>query len=168
MAQPKQARKVCLIMIDGWGLAPASDPGNAIAHARTPTMSMLQQRFPSTVLEASGLAVGLPDGLMGNSEVGHMNAGAGRVVYQDIVRIDMAVRSGQLAACPALVAAFDRARAGRGRVHFLGLVSDGGVHSHITHLKALLAAAKAAGIAHSYVHSFSDGRDTSPTSASAY
>ena len=104
---------------------------------------------------------------MGNSEVGHLNVGAGRIVYQDIVRIDLAVQSGSLASNATLTSAFDRAKSGNGRVHFLGLVSDGGVHSHINHLLALMDAAKAASVPNAFVHFFADGRDTKPTSGGA-
>ncbi|KAJ1565332.1 hypothetical protein HK405_012598, partial [Cladochytrium tenue] len=161
--------KVCLIVIDGWGIAPASEAaGDAVLKAQTPVMTSLRDNYPSTRLAAHGLAVGLPDGLMGNSEVGHLNIGAGRVVYQDIVRIDLAVQNDTLKDQPAFAAALKRAAAGTGRLHLLGLVSDGGVHSHQNHLYSMLAAAKAAGVAETLIHFFGDGRDTSPRSALGY
>lgn len=120
------------------------------------------------LLDAHGLAVGLEDGLMGNSEVGHLNIGAGRVVWQDIVRINESIKRKKFAQEPNIVKALDAAKSGTGRLHLLGLVSDGGVHSHINHLFALLEAAKAAGVPHVYVHAITDGRDTSPRSASGY
>lgn len=159
--------KACLIVIDGWGISPnASSEGDAIRNAHTPVMDGFaknpEQFMP---LAAHGLAVGLPDGLMGNSEVGHLNIGAGRVVYQDIVRIDLALKKKQFGTTPNIKASLDRAKNGNGRLHLLGLVSDGGVHSHINHLFGLLEAAKEAGIPHVFVHFFADGRDTQPKSA---
>ena len=121
-----------------------------------------------TELEASSLAVGLPDGLMGNSEVGHLNIGAGRVVWQDVVRIDQTLKKGELNKVKTLTDCFERARNGNGRLHLLGLVSDGGVHSHINHLFGLLQVAKEIGVAHVYVHFFGDGRDTDPKSGAEY
>jgi len=161
--------KVCLIVIDGWGVS--SEPkGNAILNAKTPVMDALAQSEGQYVtLDASGLSVGLPDGLMGNSEVGHLNIGAGRVMYQDIVRINMDVSSGQIEQNPQFQNACQRAKSvSNGRLHLLGLISDGGVHAHINHLFALLKGAKAHGVTSTYVHFFSDGRDTSPTSGVHY
>lgn len=160
------AAPLLLLILDGWGLAPAG-PGNAISLAETPNVDRLTAGFPHTRLRCSGRAVGLPDGFMGNSEVGHMNIGAGRVVYQDMTRIDMAVEDGSLAANPALADLVAKTRARGGRLHFMGLVSDGGVHSHITHLKALALAAKALG-APVLVHTFLDGRDTPPESGRGF
>ncbi|KAJ3094167.1 hypothetical protein HK100_006251 [Physocladia obscura] len=168
--------KVCLIVIDGWGIAPAAESnGNAVLNAKTPVMDGLAavDSDAYTTLHAHGLSVGLPDGLMGNSEVGHLNIGAGRVVYQDIVRIDLAVARGTLATQPNLAAALACAASssssgGPGRLHLAGLVSDGGVHSHQKHLHAILAAAKAAAVPKSFVHFFGDGRDTAPRSAVKY
>src|SRR5438132_2128684 len=125
--------RVCLVVLDGWGLA-APGPGNAVALARTPVFDELWRSAPHTTLEACGRAVGLPDGQMGNSEVGHLNLGAGAVVRQDLVRIDDAIAGGELAENEVLLAAF----AGAERVHLLGLVSDGGVHSSLDHLRALI------------------------------
>ncbi|RUS22969.1 2,3-bisphosphoglycerate-independent phosphoglycerate mutase [Endogone sp. FLAS-F59071] len=162
-------QKACLICIDGWGVSPQEDSrGDAIRNANTPVMSGFEKKYPYTTIEAHGLAVGLPEGLMGNSEVGHLNIGAGRVVYQDIVRIDLAVKHKKFGSTPNIKAAYDRAISGNGRLHFLGLVSDGGVHSHISHLFHLLESAKEAGVPHAYVHFFGDGRDTSPKSATKY
>ncbi|XP_055353937.1 2,3-bisphosphoglycerate-independent phosphoglycerate mutase-like [Paramacrobiotus metropolitanus] len=160
--------KVCLIVIDGWGLSDEQN-GNAIAHAQTPVMTALSQdkeRF--LTLDASGLAVGLPKGLMGNSEVGHLNIGAGRPVFQDIVRINLDMENKKLGANPRFLEACENAKKNGGRLHLLGLVSDGGVHSHIDHLCALLEGAKAAHVPKTFVHFFGDGRDTSPTSAAGY
>jgi 2,3-bisphosphoglycerate-independent phosphoglycerate mutase len=156
---------VALIILDGWGCAPPG-PGNAVELAETPVFNDLWARFPHTTLEASGEAVGLPRGQMGNSEVGHLTIGAGRVVYQDLVRINKAITDGSFFENEALVAAFDRARERGGDVHLLGLVSYGGVHSHIDHLRALLERARRQGMEQrTHVHAFTDGRDVSPTSA---
>jgi 2,3-bisphosphoglycerate-independent phosphoglycerate mutase len=158
------SRPVALVVLDGFGLAP-DGPGNAVSQARTPVFDALWERYPHTALIASGRAVGLPDGQMGNSEVGHLNIGAGRVVAQDLVRVSDAVADGSLARNPALQAAFAAARAGRGVLHVAGLVSDGGVHSHVDHLRAIVAAALASGVPRVAVHAFTDGRDVSPHQA---
>jgi len=156
---------VALIILDGWGCAPPG-PGNAVEQAETPVFDGLWARFPHTTLEASGEAVGLPHGQMGNSEVGHLTIGAGRVVYQDLVRINKAITDGSFFENEALVAAFDRTREREGDVHLLGLASYGGVHSHIDHLRALLELARRQGMEQrTHVHAFTDGRDVSPTSA---
>jgi 2,3-bisphosphoglycerate-independent phosphoglycerate mutase len=161
-------QKTCLIVIDGWGISQDANPeGDAIRNAQTPVMTQLQKDYPTVELAAHGLDVGLPDGLMGNSEVGHLNIGAGRIVYQDIVRIELAIKNDTLKAQPAVQNAFQRAKA-TGRLHLLGLVSDGGVHGHIEHLKYLLKSAKEFGIKNSFVHFFGDGRDTAPRSAHGY
>ena len=157
-------RPVALVVLDGFGLAP-DGPGNAVARARTPVFDALWERYPHTQLIAAGRAVGLPEGQMGNSEVGHLNIGAGRIVAQDLVRISDAVADGSLASNPALGAAFAAARDGRGVLHVAGLVSDGGVHSHVDHLRAIVGAALAAGVPRVAVHAFSDGRDVSPHQA---
>jgi 2,3-bisphosphoglycerate-independent phosphoglycerate mutase len=157
-------RPVALVVLDGFGLAPEG-PGNAVALARTPVFDALWERYPHTQLIAAGRAVGLPDGQMGNSEVGHLNIGAGRIVAQDLVRISDAVADGSLASNPALETAFAAARAGRGVLHVAGLASDGGVHSHVDHLRAIVAAALAAGVPRVAVHAFTDGRDVSPHQA---
>ena len=155
-----------LLILDGWGIAP-DGPGNAVSLARTPNLDRLLAEHPTTSLACSGRAVGLPDGFMGNSEVGHMNIGAGRVVYQDMTRIDMAIETGELADNPVLGELFDKALAAGGRVHLMGLVSDGGVHSHQHHIEALLDMAKAKGVP-ALVHAFLDGRDTPPSSGAGY
>lgn len=151
--------KTCLICIDGWGV-PTKAKGDAITAASTPVMEGLARGHSYCELSAHGLAVGLPAGLMGNSEVGHLNIGAGRVVFQDIVRIELAVEQGELVRLDAVKGAMAHCLAGTGRLHLVGLVSDGGVHSHIRHLFALLKVAKEAGIPNTFVHFFGDGRDT--------
>jgi 2,3-bisphosphoglycerate-independent phosphoglycerate mutase len=156
-------KKVILMILDGWGKSP--DPKvSAIDHAQTPFIDALYHNYPNANLRTDGLHVGLPEGQMGNSEVGHMNLGAGRIVYQDLVKINMAVENKTLAKEPTLVQAFEYAKANNKKVHFLGLVSDGGVHSHIKHLFGLLDAAKAYGLKDVLVHAFTDGRDVDPKS----
>ncbi len=156
---------VALIVLDGWGIAPAG-PGNAIELADTPVFDELLVRYPHATLRASGPAVGLPIGQMGNSEVGHLTIGSGRILFQDLQRVNGAIADGSLLWNDALVGAFARARARGGDVHLLGLVSYGGVHSHIDHLRALLALAEREGMAErTWIHVFTDGRDVSPTSA---
>lgn len=157
---------VCLIVIDGWGISEEND-GNAIYHAKTTVMDALAQGQYCT-LDASGLSVGLPDGLMGNSEVGHMNIGAGRVIYQDIVRINLDVKNKAIQKNENFVNACNTAKGGTGRLHLLGLVSDGGVHAHIDHLFCLLEGAKVNGVPETYIQFFGDGRDTSPTSGAGF
>jgi 2,3-bisphosphoglycerate-independent phosphoglycerate mutase len=157
------AGSAALIVLDGWGLAPAG-PGNAVSLARTPVFDELWSSYPHTQLTASGRAVGLPEGQMGNSEVGHLNLGAGAVVRQDLTRIDEAVARGELASNAGLRDAFGRAD----RVHLLGLVSDGGVHSGWKHLEALIGLAAELGIPDLVLHAFTDGRDTLPTAGARY
>jgi 2,3-bisphosphoglycerate-independent phosphoglycerate mutase len=153
------------VILDGWGLAPPG-PGNAVSLARTPVFDSLWERYPHTTLDASGESVGLPPGQQGNSEVGHLTIGAGRVVYQDLMRINRSIERGDFFENPALVDAFARARERHANVHLLGLVSYGGVHSHIEHVRALLELARRQGMAErTLVHAFTDGRDVSPTSA---
>jgi 2,3-bisphosphoglycerate-independent phosphoglycerate mutase len=160
-------RPVVLVIMDGWGVAP-DGPGNAISQARTPCFDRLLATYPHGTLEASGLAVGLPPGQMGNSEVGHLNIGAGRVVYQDLTRITKAIEDGSFFENRVLKHAIARA-VGRGStVHLLGLVSAGGVHSDMGHLEACLDMARREGAAKVLVHAFLDGRDTPPKSASGY
>ncbi|SNS43878.1 phosphoglycerate mutase [Belliella buryatensis] len=160
-------KKVLLMILDGWGIA--TNPNvSAIDKANTPFIDGLFENYPHSKLEASGLAVGLPEGQMGNSEVGHMNIGAGRVVYQDLVKINKAVAEGDLKTNPILSEAFDYARNEGKKVHFIGLVSDGGVHAHIDHLKGLCDAAKANGLDKAYIHAFTDGRDTDPKGGYQY
>ena len=160
-------KKVLLMILDGWGIAPDKSV-SAIDLAKTPFMDSLQDKYSFTTLDASGLAVGLPDGQMGNSEVGHMNLGAGRVVYQNLVKISLAAQDGTLAKNPVLVDAFDYAKKEGKKVHFIGLLSDGGVHSHIDHLKGLLSAAKSSFLNEVYVHAFMDGRDCDPKSGKGF
>ncbi len=155
--------KVILMILDGWGLA-QNAAVSAIDKAHTPFMDSLYHKYPNSKLKASGLAVGLPEGQMGNSEVGHMNLGAGRVVYQDLAKVSQAIKEGELKHNTVLQAAFSYARKESRKLHFIGLVSDGGVHSHIEHLKGLLSLAQTAGVAKTYVHAFTDGRDTDPKS----
>jgi 2,3-bisphosphoglycerate-independent phosphoglycerate mutase len=156
---------VALVVLDGWGCAPAG-PGNAVELADTPVFDRLWQTFPHTTLKASGGAVGLPPGQMGNSEVGHLTIGAGRVLYQDLMRVNRAIEDGSFYENQALRGAFLRARERGVNVHLLGLVSYGGVHSHIEHLRALLELARREGMEdRTFVHAFTDGRDVSPTSA---
>jgi len=156
---------VALVVLDGWGCAPAG-PGNAVSLARTPVFDRLWEEYPHTTLEASGKAVGLPPGQMGNSEVGHLTIGSGRVLFQDLMRVNQAIEDGSLFQNPALVGAFERARESGKDVHLIGLVSYGGVHSHIEHLRALLRLADQQGMAdRTWIHAFTDGRDVSPTSA---
>ncbi len=153
---------VTLVILDGWGIAPPG-PGNAVELARTPVFDALVSRYPTTQLAASGGAVGLPDGQMCNSEVGHLTIGSGRILYQDLVRVTRAVEDGSLFENDALVGAFERARERGGSVHLLGLVSNGGVHSHIEHLRALLELARRRGMVDdTWLHVFTDGRDVSP------
>lgn len=156
-------KKVLLMILDGWGLA-TNPEVSAIDKANTPFIDSLFEKYPHSRLDASGLAVGLPEGQMGNSEVGHMNIGAGRVVYQDLVKINKAVDEGDLNENPVLKNAFAKAKESGKKVHFIGLVSDGGVHAHIKHLKGLCDAAKANGVEEAYIHAFTDGRDTDPKS----
>ena len=163
--QTKGVPLVTLVILDGWGLAPPG-PGNAVELARTPVFDGLAARFPTTRLAASGPAVGLPDGQMGNSEVGHLTIGSGRILYQDLVRVSRAVEDGSLLENDALTGAYRRARARGGEVHLLGLVSTGGVHSHIDHLRALLVLAEREGMGErTWIHAFTDGRDVSPSAA---
>lgn len=152
-----------LIIMDGWGhgKVPAAD---AIAHANIPFVRSLYDKYPHNELITCGEAVGLPEGQMGNSEVGHLNIGAGRIVYQELQRINVAVRDGELEQNIVLRAAFDEARAGKKTLHFIGLVSDGGVHSHINHLKALCDLAQKNHVEDVAIHAFTDGRDTDPKS----
>lgn len=154
---------VALIIMDGFGLG-AGGPGNAVRLAKTPNLDRLFAEYPWAPVKASGLAVGLPDGQMGNSEVGHLNIGAGRIVYQELTRICKAIEDGSLGGNEVLRAAMDSAIGDGRAVHFMGLVSDGGVHSHQDHLYALVRMAAERGARDVYVHAFLDGRDVSPTS----
>ena len=156
-----------LVVFDGWGCSPRKE-ANAIALARTPAFTRLMERYPHTTLNASGEAVGLPAGQMGNSEVGHMNMGAGRVAFQDLTRIDSFIADGAFFANPVLTSAMARCAGGGRSLHLVGLVSDGGVHSHIRHLDALVAMARRNGVTSLHVHAITDGRDTSPTGGVGY
>jgi 2,3-bisphosphoglycerate-independent phosphoglycerate mutase len=158
---------LALVILDGWGLAPPG-PGNAISQAATPVFDRLWERFPHTRLSAQGRDVGLPDGQMGNSEVGHLNLGAGAIVKQDLARIDDAIADGSFFENEALVEACRRARAGTGRLHLLGLVSDGGVHSGWEHLEATIELASQEGVPDVVFHAFTDGRDTLPHGGRGY
>ena len=157
------SKKVCLIILDGWGNGDLN-PGNAVHVARTPFADYLSAHYPSATLRTDGENVGLPEGQMGNSEVGHMNIGAGRVVYQDLVKINVAIRNGDFAQNSVLLDAFHYASQNSKRVHLMGLVSDGGVHSHINHVKALCDMATAFPEVSTFIHAFTDGRDTDPKS----
>jgi 2,3-bisphosphoglycerate-independent phosphoglycerate mutase len=165
------AKPVVLVIRDGWGINPGGKAereknGDATLLARTPFHDRLYRDYPCATLRASGEDVGLPAGQMGNSEVGHLNLGAGRIVYQDFTRINKAIAEGELAQNDVLQEAFRKARSGR--LHFIGLVSNGGVHSHYRHLLALAEAAKKAGVERILVHAITDGRDASPTGGSGY
>jgi 2,3-bisphosphoglycerate-independent phosphoglycerate mutase len=156
-------KKVLLMILDGWGIATNKEV-SAIDKAHTPFVDSLYKKYPNNTLEASGMAVGLPEGQMGNSEVGHMNIGAGRVVYQDLVKINNEVKDGSIANNEAFVAAINYAKSKNKAIHLIGLVSDGGVHSHIDHLNGLLTALHQKNCEKVYVHAFTDGRDTDPKS----
>ncbi len=160
-------RPTVLIIMDGLGLAKAS-PGNAVTLAKKPNLDELMKTYPTNTIEASGLAVGLPDGQMGNSEVGHMNLGAGRVVYQSLTRIHKAIEDGSFYENEAYQGAIKHVNDNDSKLHIMGLVSDGGVHSHIDHYKAMIDLAKKEGIKEVYVHAFLDGRDVPPSSAITY
>jgi len=160
-------RPLLLVILDGWGLG-RKRKGNAIHQARLPFYRSLLQKYPLTRLKASGEEVGLPCGQMGNSEVGHLNIGAGRIVYQELTRISKDIEQGSFFANPVLLAAMRHARRKQSALHLLGLVSDGGVHSHLTHLFALLEMAKRQGLSAVYVHAVLDGRDVGPVSAREY
>ena len=164
MSRPKP---LVLIILDGWGYSHKTE-ANAIALARKPTYDRLLRDYPSTLIHTSGPFVGLPEGQMGNSEVGHLNIGAGRIVHMDITRIDLMMQNGDFFSNPTLVAAMKHARTGGRRLHLFGLVSDGGVHSQQTHLYALLKMAKQQGVDRLFVHAFMDGRDTLPTNGAGY
>lgn len=156
-------KKVILMILDGWGNSP--DPKvSAIDHANTPYIDTLYKKYPFATLRTDGLHVGLPEGQMGNSEVGHMNLGAGRIVYQDLVKVNLAVKNKTLNSEKVLVDAFNYAKTNNKDVHFLGLLSDGGVHSHINHLLGLLDTANDFGLTKTFVHAFTDGRDVDPKS----
>ncbi|MFC5271024.1 2,3-bisphosphoglycerate-independent phosphoglycerate mutase [Adhaeribacter terreus] len=160
-------KKVLLVILDGWGIA-ADKNVSAVDKANTPFIDSLYTKYPHAKLQASGEAVGLPEGQMGNSEVGHMNIGAGRVVYQDLVKINKSIRDRQLNKNPVLVETLEYAKQHKKNVHLIGLLSDGGVHSHIDHLKALCTIAHEEGVHNVFVHAFTDGRDTDPKGGVKY
>ncbi|MBB3967805.1 2,3-bisphosphoglycerate-independent phosphoglycerate mutase [Mucilaginibacter phyllosphaerae] len=159
----ENVKKVALIILDGWGYG-RNDRSNAIVAANTPFFDEMIAQYPNSKLEASGLAVGLPEGQMGNSEVGHMNLGAGRVVYQELGRINKAVTDNEFVQNETILAAFNYAKENDKDLHLIGLVSDGGVHAHINHLKGLTTATNALGLEKVFIHAFLDGRDTDPNS----
>jgi len=164
---PTRPKPLVLVILDGWGYR-AEREANAIALARKPTYDRLLREYPNTLIHTSGPFVGLPEGQMGNSEVGHLNIGAGRIVHMDITRIDLMVRNGDFFSNPTLLAAMKHARTGGRQLHLFGLLSDGGVHSHQKHLYALLKMARQGGVDRVFVHAFMDGRDTLPTSGAGY
>ena len=156
-----------LMILDGYGLND-KEKGNAVAEGKTPVMDKLMAEYPFVKGYASGMAVGLPDGQMGNSEVGHLNMGAGRIVYQDLTKITKAIQDGDFFENKALIAACENVKSNDSALHLMGLMSDGGVHSHIEHVFGLLELAKKQGIEKVYVHCFLDGRDTPPASGKEY
>src|SRR5205807_2390140 len=160
-------KPLVLIILDGWGYAPASN-ANAISLARKPNYDRLLKEFPNTLIHTSGRHVGLPNGQMGNSEVGHLNIGAGRIVYMDITKIDLMIEKGDFFTNPVLLEGMKNARSGVRRLQVCGLLSDGGVHSHQNRLYALLRMAKQNGVDRVFVHCFMDGRDTLPTNGAGY
>ena len=158
-----EAKKVILVIMDGWGLGQKKE-SDAIQNAKTPFVSSLYEKYPHTTLTTCGRAVGLPEGQMGNSEVGHLNLGAGRVVFQELERINVAIENGEFAKNPALLQSLNYAKENGKPLHLMGLVSNGGVHSHINHLKAITTICKDHGLENVYIHAFTDGRDTDPKS----
>src|SRR5688572_4723188 len=160
-------RKVILIIMDGWGLGKIK-AADAIQNAKVPFVESLYNQYPNTTLTTCGEAVGLPEGQMGNSEVGHLNLGAGRVVYQELQRINVAIREGTFQQNEELLKTLSFAFENKKPLHLMGLVSNGGVHSHINHLKALLSLCKEKGLTEVYVHAFTDGRDCDPKSGLAF
>ncbi len=167
MATIKHA-PICLIIMDGWGIGEESDKYNAIQVGKTPILDALTKNYPNNQLQASGEYVGLPDGQMGNSEVGHMNIGAGRVIYQPLTKITKSIKDGDFFTNPALTKITDAVKSSGGALHLMGLLSPGGVHSHTDHLYGLFELAKKKGIGTVYVHAFLDGRDVPPSSAAEY
>src|SRR5215211_7828790 len=155
------SKKAILIIMDGWGLGKVYS-SDAIQHAKTPFVSSLYKKYPNTTLITCGEAVGLPEGQMGNSEVGHLNLGAGRTVYQELQRINVAVKDGSFAKNDHLLASIRYAKNNNKPFHLLGLVSNGGVHSHINHLKAIIDICNTEGLKKVFIHAFTDGRDCDP------
>jgi 2,3-bisphosphoglycerate-independent phosphoglycerate mutase len=160
-------KKVILVIMDGWGLG-SEATSDAIRNARVPFVTSLYQQYPNTTLVTYGEEVGLPEGQMGNSEVGHLNLGAGRIVNQELQRINVAVRDGSFGQNPVLLAAIRGALKEGKTLHLLGLVSEGGVHSHTRHLKAIVDACQKEGLKKVFIHAFTDGRDTDPKSGLGY
>src|SRR5437773_9220030 len=156
-------KKVILIIMDGWGLGKVAS-ADAIQHAKTPFVSSLYHQYPNTTLTTCGEAVGLPEGQMGNSEVGHLNLGAGRIVYQELQRINVAIKDGSFAKNESLVNPVRRAKTEGKSLHLIGLISDGGVHSHINHVKAIIDVCKKEQLNNVFIHALTDGRDTDPKS----
>ena len=159
---------VALIIMDGWGVGDAQSTTNAVNVGKTPVIDGLTAKYPHAQLACSGEAVGLPDGQMGNSEVGHTNIGAGRIVYQELTRITKAIREGAFFKNPVFLDVINAVKKNNGALHLMGLLSDGGVHSHNSHLYALLQLAKQEGVENVFVHAFLDGRDVPPSSAADY
>ena len=160
-------KSAILIIMDGWGLGSVGY-ADAIQHAKTPFVSSLYSKFPNSTLITCGEAVGLPDGQMGNSEVGHLNIGAGRIVYQELQRINVAIRDGSFVQNPVLLQALRTAKSQNKKLHLIGLVSDGGVHSHINHLKTIVDCCKSESLSQVFIHAFTDGRDTDPKSGHSF
>jgi 2,3-bisphosphoglycerate-independent phosphoglycerate mutase len=158
-----ETKKVILVIMDGWGLGKSKEV-DAIQNANAPFVSSLYEKYPHSTLITCGKAVGLPDGQMGNSEVGHLNLGAGRIVYQELERINVSIEKGEFAKNPVLLQSINYAKTNKKPLHLLGLVSDGGVHSHINHLKEITSICEANGLEEVYIHAFTDGRDTDPKS----
>jgi len=156
-------KSAILIIMDGWGLGKV-ESADAIRHSRTPFVSSLYSKYPNSTLITCGEDVGLPEGQMGNSEVGHLNIGAGRIVYQELQRINVAIRNGSFAKNQVLLNALKKAKSTGKKLHLMGLVSDGGVHSHISHLKAIIDCCASEALQDVYIHAFTDGRDTDPKS----
>src|SRR2546430_10060404 len=162
MNTTKRSRPFVLIVMDGWGINPRKE-GSAIALARTPNIDRLAREWPHTAVKTSGAAVGLPEGQMGNSEVGHQNIGAGKRVLQDYTRVSESIEDGSFFHNPALLKAIEHVKKNSSQLHICGLLGDGGVHAHESHLEALLRLAKMHDVERVYVHFFTDGRGTSPT-----
>ena len=160
-------KPVALIIMDGFGES-NSTVGNAVKAANTPNLDRIEKTYPTTLIKASGLDVGLPDGQMGNSEVGHMNIGAGRIIYQDLTRITKDIEDGTFFKNEELLEAMENCKKNDSDLHLFGLLSDGGVHSHLSHVYGLLEMAKQQGVSKVYVHAFLDGRDTPPASAKGF
>jgi 2,3-bisphosphoglycerate-independent phosphoglycerate mutase len=157
------SKKVILVIMDGWGLGQVAK-ADAIQNAHVPFVSSLYQQYPNTTLVTCGEEVGLPEGQMGNSEVGHLNLGAGRIVYQELQRINVAIKTGEFASHPTLLQSIRYAKENNKPLHLIGLVSDGGVHAHTAHLKALCDLCKTEGLTNVFIHAVTDGRDTDPKS----